>query len=395
LNYSCFDADSFVNWYRGAKAEAEHKKSQQHAAAAAAAERAPAKPDPLPWAERRNVLQNQLSSSKPNTVLATHCKAGAELYEFLDKRLVAPGPLAIAEALKFQIGTLEQAVSLLDLHRNGKVSIMEFVGGLSILGLDCAALCGQDMIAVFQHLDPEGSGSLQLQSLTKAPRRTRPRTGPGIGDPSSAASADCGEASALRRAQLKWAAVARWLATAVRRGAALGEERFQRGWRIGGTGNGVEGTPLLSPASAAAAEARRKGLERSSAELGMARFQATPAQVLLESVVAMREQEQDVRAFFGKSASGSLEGTHDRTMSRSDLQAFFEDLKLVEPRRHAKLNAEVLDGFYDDAIKIQHGCTKLDQGLLFWSFKALLNNMTKALRLGWDGLVERTLVLDD
>lgn len=356
---------------------------------------------PLPWAEKRDALQLQLRSAADNAVLAAHCKAGVELYDFLDSRLVAPGPQAIAEALKFRAGTLQGAMELLDLNKSGTLTIMEFVGGLSILGLDCSVLCGEDVVSVFQHLDPEGRGAFKLEALasTRVHRRSRRRID-AAGGTLSAAGADCGElaeSAFLQQAQLKWAAVARWLATAVRRGAALGEERFRRGWRLGGTEEGVEATPLLSP-TRVAAEAKARGLEASplasTVQLGEGRFQAPPSKVLLESVVAMREQEQDLRAFFGRAASELLEGTHDRMMNRADCHAFFEDLKLVEPRRASKLTAQVLDGFYDDAIKIQHGCTKLDQGLLFWSFKALLNNMIKVLRLGWTGLVERTLVLE-
>mmetsp|Transcript_106832 Transcript_106832/g.271305 ORF Transcript_106832/g.271305 Transcript_106832/m.271305 type:complete len:115 (+) Transcript_106832:579-923(+) len=109
----------------------------------------------------------------------------------------------------------------------------------------------------------------------------------------------------------------------------------------------------------------------------------------------MREQEQELRSRFNRAASRVIgdEGAVERIMARDDLDKFFADLRLVEPRRHLRANRQVLDRRYEEAMKIQMESAKIGQGLMYWSFKALLNNIMPDLRLGWVGLVERTIAV--
>lgn len=46
---------------------------------------------------------------------------------------------------------------------------------------------------------------------------------------------------------------------------------------------------------------------------------------------------------------------------------------------------------HPEALALQADQTKIDSGLLFWSFKALLNNIVGDMRLGWGSLVRRTI----
>lgn len=391
------DTDSFVQWYRESQ---EQKKSL----AAAVGSTLRQEPSRRSWAERREEMLLRYRTAGKSAGLAAHCKAKAELFDHLDQRMVAQGMQALVEAMRFKAGSLEDATSLLDLHGNGELSVMELAGGLTLLGLDPALLSAADEFFVFRHLDPEATGILKLQAFMRAaPPRSFGKRVAAI----SSAAADCTEEpkSELRLAQAKWLTVAKWMATAARRSAALAEERFRRGWRVGtgspgGAGSAAEweATPAAQHAVDAIGALAEDSIGHvtSSVAAKRKRFQAPPEQVLLESGAAMREQDQDLKVVFSKATSAWLsEGSTERILRRPDLTTFFEDLHLVEPWRHLRATVQVLDKRYDEAIRVQHDCTQLDHGLLFWSFKALLNNIMGDLRLGWSGLVEATLTLQE
>merc|ERR1740123_1915965 len=48
----------------------------------------------------------------------------------------------------------------------------------------------------------------------------------------TSAAAEAGASKELRRAKLKWVAIARWMAAATKRRAALRRDRLRHGWRI-------------------------------------------------------------------------------------------------------------------------------------------------------------------
>jgi len=473
------DTDGFVRWYRDAEAEAAHRfasATEERAEASAAGIAASAATEhsglggpriggssAVPWSERQEELSIRLKRAEPGSGLALYLQGKQDLYTHLDEEVVLQGPGALLAALKFKVGTLEDALRCLDIHGTGVLTIMEFAGAMSMFGLDVSYLCGAEESSFFRALAAEHTSSsvspkrtagiyMKLDALprsrgllnrggTAAGRRfgtasSRERASSpsrsdghsGGTDVAVGSSAEAGATGAAEqhRAQSKWAAVARWMATAARRSCAMSEDRFRRGWRMstpapasratGGGGSaasdagsgasgantaaaadgGAAATSVATDSLAPSAVARARQQAAASWEPGpeRRRCQASPAEVLLETAVTMREQEQDLRSLFNKAASGAIgEGSQERLLQRADLTSFFADLALVEPRRSTKMSQSVLDRRYDEVLKIQSDSTKIDQGLMFWSFKAFLNNIMPDLRLGWVGLVERTLTV--
>jgi len=309
---------------------------------------------------------------------------------------------ALLEALRFAVGSVEDALSFLDVNRSGSVSLMEFVGSMGLLGLDLSLLCGTDDATAFRELAAASGAGLGPRGSTSSSRGSKPAGAGALirlealarsrsaGLRRSAAvenDVDHDAAAGLRKAQAKWAAVARWMAAATRRSAALTEERFARGWRM---------TPAAALDAAEAGEAPAApapGGHDDGPAPGRRRRRcaAPPGEVMLTTAAAMRECEQDLRAFFIKASSSTLpEAPQEQLMDRQDLHGFFADLQLVEPVRHKKAK-DALDLRYDEALALQADQTKIDSGLLFWSFKALLNNIVGDMRLGWGSLVRRTI----
>jgi len=108
----------------------------------------------------------------------------------------------------------------------------------------------------------------------------------------------------------------------------------------------------------------------------------------------MREQERALRAVFITAASIRLPDGAP-LMAQPDLQQFFADLQLADVHRFAFLSQADLEQRYAEALQIQTESIQLGGGLLFWSFKALLNNLIRDLGLGWSKLVEQTLLPAD
>lgn len=168
----------------------------------------------------------------------------------------------------------------------------------------------------------------------------------------------------------KWVIVGKWMASAARRSLALKHQRIHRGWRVNGSGGG----------------------NRSAASPSKCKCKAVPETVLLETAAAMREQERRLRALFSTAASVKSEDSN-QLMHRADLHLFFADLKFADPRCHEGADPRLINLHYDEAMQLQISATKIEHGLLFWSFKALLNNVVGDIGLGWQNLVEETIDL--
>mmetsp|Transcript_3687 Transcript_3687/g.10128 ORF Transcript_3687/g.10128 Transcript_3687/m.10128 type:complete len:552 (-) Transcript_3687:132-1787(-) len=391
---SSIDTDVFVHWYRSEQDEAQHQQSLQSMLVADET----FWPVGEMWAHKQGDALSRLQRAPKGSGQALRLQAEVDLFQYLDTlEDGAPrqGFGALLDALAFKLGSEDKVYKMLNFEGRGELSLMEFAGCMDLLGLDVDTLCGCDVQTAFRSLDEDQSGVISLHDLLNS----RHRQGNASKKASSAESTPPSPRARLDREQVveKWVRVAKWMAIAARRSAALREQRYLRGWRVNDadetviapgcreTGIGLDDQ---SSTSAAASGAIPNGTQARSGN--MCRYRALPEDVLLETAAILREKDKQLRAAFVKSASISLQdGT--KVMSRIDLHRFFSDLSIADPQRSQAATQHVIDQHYQDTLILQFNYIKIGDGLVFWSFKALLNNITKSLRLGWRGLVEQTI----
>eukprot|EP00928_Gymnodinium_smaydae_P079355 TRINITY_DN63310_c0_g1_i1.p1 TRINITY_DN63310_c0_g1~~TRINITY_DN63310_c0_g1_i1.p1 ORF type:complete len:696 (-),score=97.94 TRINITY_DN63310_c0_g1_i1:196-2148(-) len=440
------DPDRLAHWYRDQQAELLHQ---------AAERRRPPSPKQalLPWAsEREDVLWNLTAMGKGGPAddawmgRTIHLRSLAALYEHLHARAALRGPEGLAEALIWKLGPDEDALRLLEEEGTNKVGIISFAGAMSILGIDMQKVCGAAVSEVLMRVDPLRSGVGQLRDLLALGLKRRPAQmsklpergplasvpdasatvlngssiGPGVAGSEdeidqpreppppcnwheTAHLATNGVFDDVLAAREKWAAVARWMGTASLRQAAMRQDRISRGWhdRRGGgrpskqaksffvTADGEEDPDMFAADEVPEVE-ESYGWPAGDEECAP---RASPSQVLLESAVALREQERPLKEMFRAVASIKIPDG-PLLMSRADLHMFFSDLELADPSRARSLSLQVIDRLFVEAAQLQHNFTNIATGLGFWSFKAVLNNLVAELGLGtnWRRLAD--LLLD-
>lgn len=415
------EADPFVHWYRTAEAEAEHRLTADRLSASDFV-----KPTTIPWATERDITHAAMLRSEPGTGKALRFEGRAELYAHLHERATARGTEALAEAFAFKLGGLEEAHSMLDLNGTGELSLMEFVGCVSLLGFDLHVLCGADERSVFGRIDIHNTGAVRVQDILRRHRgkrkglfktatgivATAPKTlesgGTELAPSATAAGSamplaatsdwklpDAGTAAGsgedpveVRLAKVKWIAIAKWMAAAQQRSTAIRDQRLRHGWQLSADKSAVEGgAEAAVPGPARHAAPNVSHAESAAGPTRKGPRPKTCSEVTKESAVAMREQEYAIRASFSKSASSTLpDGS--RLLSKSDLWNFFQDLELCERLRHKRITQLLIEREYHSAIDMQCGLTKIGTGLTFWSFKVVLNNIIPDINLKWQSIVE-------
>jgi len=366
LGYEAKDVDKLVHWYRAEVEETKHQNSAM--ISVRKGDNMPVVKRLTPWATLAHEARAKLKAS-PGSLAANRLEMEVDLYERLMVRMPAQGPAALVEAMVFKAGSVEKVFKLLDFNGNGEVSLMEFAGGLSLMGLDVEALTGMQEGEVFRLVDVDGSGVLELEELmAKARMRDQP-TRRAKTPHHDLDDEQIREAEQARREDLrimaKWGIIAKWMATATRRSQAYRENRLRRGWKVTGE-SGPEGKKPGTPNP---------------------RLESTPTDVLTETASMMREYEKEMRALFIK-ASSLRDENGVQQMTREDAYTFFKDMNVADPHRSRDVSEELLEMRFDEAQQLQIESTQIGGGLLFWSFKALLNNVISDIGLGWPGLVE-------
>lgn len=431
------EADPFVHWYRTCEAEAEHRLTEQHRTAEV-------KPTTIPWATERDITHAAMLRAEPGTGKALRFEGRSELYAHLHERACARGTEALAEAFAFKLGGIDEAHRLLNLNGKGELSLMEFVGCVSLLGFDLHVLCGADERTVFSRIDIHNTGAVRVQDILRRHRGKRrakavpadaakPLPSAGTGGDKTVASVatglvasvatelapsatagtskslgatsdwkipDVGNVSGsvedpveVRLAKVKWIAIAKWMAAAQQRSTAIRDQRLRHGWQLSPEKSVMSGGAEESVADSVVSNHMASGISFAESVAGNpleARKGPRPktcSEVTKESAVAMREQEYAIRASFSKSATLTLpDGS--RLLTKSDLWNFFQDLELCEHLRHKRITQLLIEREYHSAIDMQCGLTKIGTGLTFWSFKVVLNNIIPDMRLKWQLIVE-------
>jgi len=88
------------------------------------------------------------------------------LLEHLETEGIKQGAEAFRAALSWKCGSLKKAFACLDFHGQGwGPSLMEFTGGIALLGLNTPALSGCDERVFFKRLDKDGDGLIGLSDM--------------------------------------------------------------------------------------------------------------------------------------------------------------------------------------------------------------------------------------
>jgi len=235
------DGDAFVRWYRYRESDGEAEVSRNRC------------PQPqtelLPWGDERDATLLKLRRVPEGSGRALRLMAKADLFDHLYFKAPLRGVEAILEAFVFRCDSVEHAVELLDCNGSGRISLMEFVGSMGLLGIDLEELVGMDDATVFLGLDQDSDGLikvdhfLNLRDIVK-PNKNRP--------PSRSSEQDQAEQSTVSlteirlqapkedppdvaKAKVKWSRIARWISAASQRSIALRTERLLNGWRVDAT----------------------------------------------------------------------------------------------------------------------------------------------------------------
>lgn len=411
--------ERFVGWYKAREMEIQHERDRVCAE----------EPDhnPVPWADLMRESVGQLHAVEEGSGEWLRKQSHLDVLDRMQEVNALQGLDALGEALMFRFGTPEYMRQTLDFRGNEDMSLMEFSGAMSILGLDVNLLCGVDEHVVFQALasfandrldmggGPDRRGNLGLDDLAKwgqprgtgRKRVTQSKHG-GASQPGSASSLQQFEAELAdarrSKAMVKWISISRWMGRAVQRERALRIERLGKGWhpidanqeeeddqpsevlrRTSGIGfNNPKSTPSLRGEVVPGLRADRDRRRRAG---------SSAADVLHESGAAMRELERSLRGMFNRGASIQMPDG-PRLMTQQDVHTFFGDLTLADPSRPQLAGHQVLDMLFEDAVQMQISFTRIRDGLTFWSFKAILNNAVRSLNLGWPGVTEVSLSED-
>jgi hypothetical protein len=441
------DADGFVRWYRVKESDREAEASRNSC---------PLPDDELlPWRSERNLAVVCFRGTPQASGKGLRLLAKIDLYDHLDLRMPLRGAEALLEALVFRLGSIENALHLLDSNGSGKMGLMEFVGSLGLLGLDSEALTGTDDVGTFLGLDQDRDGFVQLQqflklrdaikpkSPSKSPSKKKRRHGQGTANEERAASlaeirlqAPIEDAMEVWKAKIKWSHIARWMAAANQRSIALRTERLLKGWRPddnvlaqqqeenqAAEGDGVDMevqknaedvTQVIAEGDPGSPSSCLGSTKKSSASVASATDSPKKCITAITSIVEldMRPRrrsststpkeltlesldimrEQEYSLKARFFASASVK-LPDGTpeMSRADLHTFFQDLQLADWEMYTRLTPDVLDKHYDEATALQCNFTRIGNGLTFWSLKVILNNIIGDLGLKWDRLVQMAL----
>lgn len=342
-----------------------------------------------------------IASSRSNAPAGVGCKAIHErlqLLHLLEQHELPQGVEALRFALKWRCGSLEQAFLCLDVacrQGRGSLSMLEFAGGLALLGLDTPALCGITEAAAFTNLDADGDGRLCVLDLLGA---SAPPESPTTAakEESRRSEGEKEERHNKPGGEEKWILIAKfialyaWFATPV---------ALRRRWRgsddimstqivsPGKPGGGAGGAMTVVTALAGGA------IGRSGERVAIAQQQACdpvmrawePNECDLEVI------ERKIHADF-KSQSTSQQLSED-LLNKSDFYRFLGDIPPVgvgDDPAAQQLTRTMLSGLFDEVLALQTKGPKssLTKGLTFESFCLLLLKMSLALGLHFRHLVE-------
>lgn len=134
-----------------------------------------------PWPKELDVARQHLQDFdsgklKSGPARREGFKVKADLYEYLCEQNPPQGPVALATALAFVFGSVSAAFRRIDINKNGELSLIEFVMGMEMIGLDVETLCGMDLRHLFRALDTNHNGAINLKEMI---RLAGDLTGPG------------------------------------------------------------------------------------------------------------------------------------------------------------------------------------------------------------------------
>lgn len=351
----------------------------------------------------------QLAAARSAAPAATGCRAIHErlqLLEVLEQQAVPQGVEALRTALKLRCGSLERAFQCLDVSGRsgrGSLSLLEFVGATTLLGLDVTSLCGMDEASALAAMDSDSDGRLSLLDLLGAPTEAvnGPRTG-ASGQPCSDGGDASGSASDSATAGIseRWVLVARfaalsaWFATPLlqrRRwrpnaGEATAALSFDRPETPGG---GCGGMAVVT-ATAQGATGRASGHE------AVARQQVPDPvrQSWAPNELDMEELEATWKTEFAK--NHSMQQHDEQLLNKSDFFRILVDLPPqsicgnpdAQQLTRTKL-AEIFDEVMThQAKKLTQNGSVLSKGLTFESFGLALFKACQSMGLHFRHLVD-------
>lgn len=341
-----------------------------------------------------------LASSRSNALAAVGCKAIHErlqLLHLLEQHELPQGVEALRFALKWRCGSLEQAFLCLDVacrQGRGALSMLEFVGGLALLGLDTPALCGVNEAVAFTTLDADGDGRLSVLDLLGASAPPESSTAETVesrrpeGHSYDAHSKPGGRETWILI--VKFIALYAWFATPValrRRWRGFEDALSAQIVSPGKPGGGAGGAMTVVTALAGGA------IGRSGERVAIAQQQAcdpvmrawVPSECDLELI------ESTLNTNFKAHCTSQQLG--EKLLNKSDFYRFLGDIPPVgvgDDPAAQQLTRTTLNELFEEvaALQTQGPQSSWTKGLTFESFRLLLLKLCLAMELHFRHLVE-------
>lgn len=339
-----------------------------------------------------------LASSRSHAPAAVGSKAIHErlqLLHLLEQHELPQGVEALRFALKWRCGSLEQAFLCLDVGCRqglGALSMLEFVGALTLLGLDAPAICGASEAVAFTILDADGDGRLSVLDLLEASVPTQ-SSSEVEQSKQLEGQADHRHVNANGREQwiliVKFVALYAWFATpaALRRrcrGFDALSSQIASPEKLGG---GAGGAMTIVTALAGGA------IGRSGEHVAIAQQQACDPvmRAWAPSECDLEMTGNAVNAEFMAHCTAQQLG--EKLLNKSDFFRFLGDippLGVGDDPASQRITRTMLSELFDEALALQakgpH--SSRTKGLTFESFRLLLLKVARAMDLHFRHLVE-------
>lgn len=335
------------------------------------------------------------------------------LLDHLEQANVPQGMGAMLLALRFRCGR-ETANCFACLGSSASdsargISLMEFVGGLALLGIDAVSLCGFDEREALQRLDADRDGLLGIADLTQA-FVALDESGAALGAVVAMQPTAGNSSNGVRMTNSqRWLLVARFVALSawfhtpphLRRRARRAGAMLERPANNPSSATLAAPVPSVSPSPGcsgavafAAAEAIRGGAE--SPRAGMARQEAPDSHrnCWVPNELDHIRAKQLLEGEFVRHATTRQFG--ERLLGRPDLVRLLADVSAAEvgdAHLAELLNKVEVGKIYDEVMTLQANITALEgrqlsKGLTFDSLRVALYHASSALGLHFRHLVD-------
>jgi len=328
-----------------------------------------------------------------------------QLLEHLEHHNVPQGVGALLGALCFRCSSVEDAYACLGGSGSG-ISMLAFVGGLSLLGLDAAALCGCREQLALQQLDVDGDGRISRSDmvLSKSQSACQLDDGNRNGSISALVVAD----SEYSLAVGKFIALSAWFCTPppLRRRGRIGRPLRAHGKsQKQGHGQKEEAEEETDAATPPSPLPSRRGTAPCSPSQRVGESSALAKQQALDALrLHWAPQEDDYEAvnlwvlsLFSEQATNRQ---HDeKLLSRADVLELLDDSPLAclcnETMSGGRIARAMVCAIYDEVLAFQADRrsstlrqTCLTKGLTFESFRMVLLKVALAVGLHFRHLVD-------